>query len=223
VSNRGIFVIETKSHAGRITGGEHSQNWQQHFSSGSKNFYNPLLQNAAHIRILRRILPDVDENLFISMIAFTEAWRIEIKADDIVEERRFLPDRIIRRTLNPAEEDKGSWWRKGKEVRLDSNKIVLSASDLIAEIKRRKKIIPREELREWAQKIESAANYSNEAVRRHVDFVKERAYTSTNDIKNGICPRCGGQLVIKKSASGQFIGCENYPDCRFTGSIDLIH
>ncbi|MDE6298041.1 MAG: NERD domain-containing protein [Muribaculaceae bacterium] len=91
VSNRGIFVIETKSHAGRITGGEHSQNWQQHFSSGSKNFYNPLLQNAAHIRILRRILPDVDENLFISMIAFTEAWRIEIKADDIVEERRFIP------------------------------------------------------------------------------------------------------------------------------------
>ncbi|MDE6298040.1 MAG: topoisomerase DNA-binding C4 zinc finger domain-containing protein [Muribaculaceae bacterium] len=117
----------------------------------------------------------------------------------------------------------GSWWRIWKEVRLDSNKIVLSASDLIAEIKRRKKIIPREELREWAQKIESAANYSNEAVRRHVDFVKERAYTSTNDIKNGICPRCGGQLVIKKSASGQFIGCENYPDCRFTGSIDLIH
>ena len=40
-------------------------------------------------------------------------------------------------------------------------------------------------------------------------------------IKNGICPRCGGQLVIRTSKNGaQFYGCENYPECTFTKRID---
>ena len=40
-------------------------------------------------------------------------------------------------------------------------------------------------------------------------------------IKNGICPRCGGILVIRTSKNGsQFYGCENYPECTFTKKID---
>ncbi len=31
----------------------------------------------------------------------------------------------------------------------------------------------------------------------------------------GKCPECGGDLVIKK-AKGRFVGCENYPECRFS-------
>ncbi len=57
ISTRGIFVIETKNHAGRISGGEHAQYWQQHFASQSRTFYNPLLQNRSHRRAIRRLLP----------------------------------------------------------------------------------------------------------------------------------------------------------------------
>lgn len=33
----------------------------------------------------------------------------------------------------------------------------------------------------------------------------------------GICPECGGNLVVKKSKRGRtFYGCENYPKCEFT-------
>ena len=32
----------------------------------------------------------------------------------------------------------------------------------------------------------------------------------------GVCPRCGGQVVTKKSKRGyKFYGCSNYPDCNF--------
>ena len=32
----------------------------------------------------------------------------------------------------------------------------------------------------------------------------------------GICPKCGGRIVVKKSKSGRsFYGCENYPTCDF--------
>ena len=30
------------------------------------------------------------------------------------------------------------------------------------------------------------------------------------------CPECGGDLVIKKGRFGKFIGCSNYPTCRYT-------
>ena len=32
----------------------------------------------------------------------------------------------------------------------------------------------------------------------------------------GVCPRCGGEIVVKKSKSGRsFYGCVNYPECNF--------
>lgn len=37
-----------------------------------------------------------------------------------------------------------------------------------------------------------------------------------NDIEKGICPRCKGKLVERKSKHGTFLGCENYPKCKFT-------
>lgn len=38
------------------------------------------------------------------------------------------------------------------------------------------------------------------------------------DLSDHICPRCGGHLVKRKGAHGCFLGCENYPACRFTKS-----
>jgi hypothetical protein len=34
-------------------------------------------------------------------------------------------------------------------------------------------------------------------------------------IKNNICPRCNGHLVLRKGKYGEFWGCSNYPKCRF--------
>ncbi len=32
----------------------------------------------------------------------------------------------------------------------------------------------------------------------------------------GICPQCGGKLIMRKGKYGSFIGCSNYPNCRYT-------
>ena len=39
-------------------------------------------------------------------------------------------------------------------------------------------------------------------------------------IEQGICPRCGGNLVLRNGKSGQFYGCSNYPRCKFTKNLD---
>ena len=37
-----------------------------------------------------------------------------------------------------------------------------------------------------------------------------------NNIANDICPRCGKKLVVRHGKNGSFMGCEGYPQCRFT-------
>jgi hypothetical protein len=52
--------------------------WTQSFPNGRKEkFYNPLMQNSSHIKWLKRILPEIDESTFHSIIVFSE--RCELK------------------------------------------------------------------------------------------------------------------------------------------------
>lgn len=39
------------------------------------------------------------------------------------------------------------------------------------------------------------------------------------NIENNICPRCGKNLVLRKSKNGEFMGCLGYPECKFTKKL----
>ncbi|MDE5848840.1 MAG: NERD domain-containing protein [Muribaculaceae bacterium] len=224
VSTRGIFVIETKNHAGRISGAEHAQYWQQHLSSQSRTFYNPILQNRSHLRAVRRLMPKLDAELFSSMVVFTEAWRLDIKADEIIMERRFLPDRHIQRTLIPEEEVKKRWWRPWRSpVVLDRHKIATRIEGMLEEIESRPRVMDRDSMRAIAERL-IAANVTDSSVRKqHTEYARRTSKDVSADISKGKCPRCGGELTVRKSDKGEFVGCSNYPKCRFTCSIDKIH
>ena len=47
-------------------------------------------------------------------------------------------------------------------------------------------------------------------------------YEDTRTIKeeNMICPKCGSKLIIRDGKNGKFIGCTNYPKCRFTKNME---
>ncbi|WP_405283084.1 topoisomerase DNA-binding C4 zinc finger domain-containing protein [Methanobrevibacter sp.] len=36
----------------------------------------------------------------------------------------------------------------------------------------------------------------------------------------GDCPNCGGYLIRKTGINGEFVGCDNFPDCRFSCSLN---
>ena len=50
----------------------------------------------------------------------------------------------------------------------------------------------------------------------HKKQVKQKDKEVQQKIYTGICPRCGGTLIERKSKYGKFYGCSNYPKCRFT-------
>lgn len=56
--------------------------------------------------------------------------------------------------------------------------------------------------------LKSVAKITN---KEHIRNIK----TTQKEIAEGICPRCGGKLINREGKYGKFIGCENYPNCKF--------
>lgn len=53
-------------------------------------------------------------------------------------------------------------------------------------------------------------------VRFHKENIKIRKNETKQRISNGMCPACGGTLILRKGKYGKFYGCSNYPTCKFT-------
>ena len=76
ITQKGIFVFESKNYSGWIFGDEKSKYWTAMLPNRQKNqFYNPILQNKTHIKWLRQY---VGESVpMFSIIVFSE--RCELK------------------------------------------------------------------------------------------------------------------------------------------------
>lgn len=49
------------------------------------------------------------------------------------------------------------------------------------------------------------------STKEHVKNVRAQQW----NVGHGICPRCGGKLVLRNGNYGEFWGCSNYPKCKF--------
>lgn len=76
LTQKGIFVFESKNYSGWIFGKESETMWTSSLPNGQKNkFYNPILQNKTHIKWMREY---VGESIpLFSIIVFSE--RCELK------------------------------------------------------------------------------------------------------------------------------------------------
>ncbi len=52
----------------------------------------------------------------------------------------------------------------------------------------------------------------------HTRDIKKIKKENQAKIKVGICPRCGSELVERDGKYGKFMGCSNFPKCRFVES-----
>ena len=84
VSQYRIFVIETKNYKGWISGNTDSEFWMQNIYGYKYQLYNPIRQNQGHIRMLNRLLPSIDPNLFVSVIAFSGKATLNVNTDEQV-------------------------------------------------------------------------------------------------------------------------------------------
>jgi len=97
ICHEGIFVFESKNYSGWIFGSEEQKNWTQVLPAGRGKsnkiyFYNPVRQNKAHIRELKK---HISINVPIwSVIVFSERCtlkKVQIECEEIkVVKRNYL-------------------------------------------------------------------------------------------------------------------------------------
>lgn len=63
------------------------------------------------------------------------------------------------------------------------------------------------------------SNKSKETDFNHARDIMRIKKLNKEKIKENICPRCGSKLVQREGKYGKFIGCSNFPKCRFVTKI----
>ena len=88
---------------------------------------------------------------------------------------------------------------------------VVGLSSLSRYLKKLPIVLDRDRIPAIVEKLRAADRSDEISSRQHVRNVRRLV----EGVEKGICPRCGGKLVVKKDDSGEYYGCSNYPKCKF--------
>ena len=80
-------------------------------------------------------------------------------------------------------------------------------------------ILSAEQMAQMIEKITSADNNTDETRKEHLKQIKEKKNAKAVIDNKKICPKCGGELVMKSGKYGKFYGCSNYPSCKYTKKL----
>ena len=72
--------------------------------------------------------------------------------------------------------------------------------------------------REIYKIIDSLNIVDRDKRKKHVEYAKK---IKDNQFVNGeeYCPKCGGKLIKRRGKYGDFLGCSNYPKCKYTRKV----
>ncbi|RYF26657.1 MAG: NERD domain-containing protein [Flavobacteriales bacterium] len=113
IADFGIFVIETKNYKGWIFGNENSEYWTQVIFKRKEKLYNPIRQNLAHIKALRKCLVEFPKIEYKSIIVFPSKASLKINTiTDVVYSYNLLATIKEHSEINLCEADKQKIYQK---------------------------------------------------------------------------------------------------------------
>lgn len=104
INKSGIYVIESKNYKGRIYGDEKDKQWRQVLAR-SIPFYNPILQNKAHINAVKEYL-NIDKEYIKSIIVFGNECTLcnsKILSDDVYVIKRKKLNKLMKTFIKECE------------------------------------------------------------------------------------------------------------------------
>lgn len=219
ISQKGLFVIESKYYSGYIFGNEHSQQWTTTLFAGKgafgrtkverHQFYNPIKQNQSHIRALTQYLGTSVQ--YFSIIVFSERCELKnvtVSSPDIHVCQQGSLHRIISHI-----------W--------DTHPDILSAEE-IESIHSKLLPLTNQDASVKNQHIQNIQNMSQPTQSVHPAHTVQPPQPPQQTAQKPappvpLCPLCGSPLVQRTARHGptagsQFWGCTKFPTCRYTKS-----
>lgn len=103
------------------------------------------------------------------------------------------------------------------KLNIESRSPVIYFKDMTQTIKQyNNRLFTESQVLELVDKIRRADIDSDEIMKQHNAVIKSREAETEKKVNEGICPKCGGMLVLRNGKYGKFLGCSNYPKCRYT-------
>ena len=213
ITQKGIFVFESKNYSGWIFGNEKGTYWTAMLPNKQKNsFYNPVKQNQTHLKWLQKYVGD--HIPLFSIIVFSE--RCELKKVEMVS-----PDiKVIKRDRTYATV-RDIW---------DSHEDAVSDEDVLALYKNLKQLTNVDAAVKAAHIANIQTKYSTKPAKEEKPAIdepkepKEDPITQTTQ-NQLVCTRCGKALVLRtakkgENAGNQFYGCSGFPNCRYVKNLE---
>jgi predicted RNA-binding Zn-ribbon protein involved in translation (DUF1610 family) len=212
INEFGVFVLESKNYSGWIFGTDKSKYWTQTLNRNVKNkFYNPVFQNAGHISALKATLDSRFDNIYKSLIVFSE--RCQLKNVTVQTPNVYVVKRNhIRHTIKKFNQS-----------------VVLTIED-ISEIHRQLSLhvkVTDAVKKAHIESIKAEVDKEETVIANAKDVGEQVESDNENSIVQPdakICPKCGSVMIVRTAQRGenkgsQFWGCNNYPKCKTIETI----
>ena len=197
VSKYGVFAIETKNYRGEIYGNDNSEQWKQ-----------IILTDVNYVKKWWKTYIYVTKNYLYNPVKQAIGHTYAIKK--VLKEWPNL--KIIPIVVFVGNADLSN---------VKSQHHVVYGENLISTIQSYNTIYLNDSDTERIYNLLLQLNVRDSvSVYEHVHNIIAAKEEKETKIMQGICPKCGGNLVLRNGKYGRFYGCSNYPKCKFTLNVE---
>lgn len=207
----GLYVFESKQYAGWIFGRETDRYWTQCLPAGrgshKERFFNPILQNAGHVRWLRELLgegaPPLRSFIVFSAHCVLKDVTLTGGAHTVLTRDR-LPA-AVREAVG----------RAGRCLSAEAVERIFRSLEPLTQVSEATKAAHVEAIH-----ARLASGGPSRAVARETS-----PHPPASSVPEVSCPRCGAPLALRVVTKGahageRFWGCSAFPKCRFRKTVD---
>lgn len=103
------------------------------------------------------------------------------------------------------------------DLMITADKPVLHMREVVPFIKQYCNIvITSDQMNFYRRRLFEVISTSESDRKVHLENVYRNKERRDSAVAHGKCPKCGGNLILRKGKYGDFYGCSNYPRCRYT-------
>ena len=103
------------------------------------------------------------------------------------------------------------------DLMITADKPVLHMREVVPFIKQYCNIvITSDQMNFYRRRLFEVISTSESDRKVHLENVYRNKERRDSAVAHGKCPKCGGNLILRKGKYGDFYGCSNYPRCKYT-------
>ena len=213
------FIIECKNMIGNVeinAKGNFIRTYEFKGKKIKEGIYSPITQNERHMAIIKEKRSESKGRL-MSMITRSNFESVYKPLVVLANPKTLVYDRYAPKEVKNKVIRADQLTATLRKMQSESKNYSWSRKDML-EFAGEILHCNREEHNDYIRKYELLMADVDKSVKDSVSAMEN--IPQEMNMKEEVCPQCQGKLVVRNGKFGKFIGCSNYPKCKYTKNID---